>query len=153
MAAVALTAATVSAFVPNVGAQMTKPGTLSAYAIVGDTVPTALEGKVGDADRGRRLVLDRAIGNCLICHALAREPNERFQGNIGPDLDGVAARQSAGQIRLRLIDQSRLNPNTVMPPYYRIDGLTRVAARFAGQPALEPQQIEDIVSFLTTLKD
>ena len=66
-------------------------------------------------------MLDRTIGNCLICHK-APEPAERFMGEIGPDLAGVGARLTAGQIRLRLVDQSRLNPKTVMPPYYRVEG-------------------------------
>jgi sulfur-oxidizing protein SoxX len=80
-------------------------------------------------------------------------PEERLQGNLAPDLAGTGARWSAGQLRLRLVDASRLNPDTIMPPYYRVDGLTRVAPAFAGKPILSAQQIEDVVTFLTTLRD
>ena len=39
-----------------------------------------------------------------------------------------------------------------MPPYYRTDRLNRVAPQFAGRTLLEAQEIEDVVAFLTTLK-
>lgn len=125
---------------------------LAAYTVVGDAIPKPLGGLAGDASRGRALVLDRALGNCLICHR-APVPAEPFQGEIGPDLAGVASRLTPGQIRLRLVDQSRLDPATLMPPYYRVDNLTRVAPQFAGRPVLEAQQIEDIVAWLATLKE
>jgi L-cysteine S-thiosulfotransferase len=125
---------------------------LAPVVVAGDAIQTPLEGRAGDAVRGRAVVKDRTNGNCLICHA-APEPDELFMGNIGPDLKGVGSRLTAGQLRLRLVDQSRINPNTVMPPYYRIDGLTRVAPRFQGQPALTAQQIEDVVAYLATLKE
>jgi sulfur-oxidizing protein SoxX len=126
---------------------------LHAFTVAGDAVTAPLDGKAGDTARGRNIVLDRANGNCLICHGLSTEPSERFQGNIGPDLKGVGSRLTPGQIRLRLIDQSIVNPKTIMPPYYRINGLTRVAQRFSGKPGLAPQQIEDVVAYLATLKD
>jgi L-cysteine S-thiosulfotransferase len=46
-----------------------------------------------------------------------------------------------------------LNPDTTMPPYYRIDGLTRVGRTWAGKPLLTAEQIEDVIAFLVTLKD
>ena len=124
-----------------------------AYDAIGDSVAAPLAGAVGDATRGRGVVLDRQIGNCLICHSVPGEPQEAFQGNIGPPLAGVGQRFNVGQLRFRLIDQSRNNPNTVMPPYYRVGGLVRVPARFAGQPVLDAQRIEDVVAYLATLKE
>jgi sulfur-oxidizing protein SoxX len=56
-------------------------------------------------------------------------------------------------LRLRLVDASRLNPKTIMPSYYRIDGLNRVGRNFAGKPILSAAQIEDIVAYLATLRD
>ena len=100
--------------------------------------------------RGRRIVLDRETGNCLICHKVP-EPAEPFQGDLGPDLSGVGTRLTAGQIRLRLVDESRLNPQTLMPPYYRVEGLSRVSARYRGKPVLTAQEIEDVVAYLGTL--
>lgn len=123
---------------------------VATYTVVGDAVPEALDGKMGDATRGRQVVLDRNNGNCLICHAVP-EPQERFMGELGPDLAGVGARLSAGQIRLRLIDQSLLNPATVMPPYHRVNDLKRVATRYRDKPVLSPQEIEDAVAYLAAL--
>ncbi|MDZ4842820.1 MAG: sulfur oxidation c-type cytochrome SoxX [Hyphomicrobium aestuarii] len=117
-----------------------------------DTTRDPIEGLTGEANRGHDIVLDRATGNCLICHRVP-VPGQTFPGDLGPDLAGVGSRLTPGQIRYRLVDQSRLNPDTLMPPYYRVDGLTRVAERFRGQPALSAQQIEDVVAWLATLKE
>ncbi len=118
----------------------------------GDAIATPLTAEPGDAVRGQKLALDREIGNCLICHEVPGT-RERFQGNLGPSLAGVGARLSVAQLRLRLVDQSRLNPATIMPPYYKTDGLLRVASRYAGKPVLDAQQIEDVVAYLATLRD
>lgn len=123
-----------------------------AVVVVGDAIPAALTATPGDAVRGRAVVLDRANGNCLICHRVP-EPAEPFQGEIGPDLAGVGKRLNPAQLRLRLVDGSRLNPATVMPPYYRVEGLTRVDPRYRGKPALTAQEIEDAVAYLATLRD
>jgi L-cysteine S-thiosulfotransferase len=40
-----------------------------------------------------------------------------------------------------------------MPPYYRVDGLTLVGAAWRGKPILTAEQIEDVVAFLSTLRD
>lgn len=127
-------------------------GADAAYGIVGDAIPASLAGAKGDAGRGRQIILDRHVGLCLLCHS-GPFPEERFQGTIGPDLSGTAARLSEGQIRLRIVDASRTNPATVMPAYFRSDGLTRVAPAFRGKPVLSAQQIEDVVAFLVTLRN
>lgn len=124
---------------------------LATYRIVGDEVPERLDGIVGDAARGRQIVLDRNVGNCLICHAVP-EPRERFMGDVGPDLAGVGERLGAGQIRLRLIDSSRVAPTSVMPPYYRVEGLQSVGAPWRDKPVLTSRQIEDVVAYLVSLK-
>lgn len=125
---------------------------LEAYERRGDAIEAALGGNAGDGARGRAIVIDRVLGNCLICHRVpvAGEP---FQGDVGPDLAGVGQRLSAGQLRLRVVDQSLVNPETVMPPYYRDQGLTRVAPAFAGKPILDAQQVEDVVAWLSGLKE
>jgi len=89
--------------------------------------------------------------NCLLCHAVP-ETGARFMGNIAPPLSGIGSRLSAAQLRLRVVDQSRLNPETVMPSYYRVEGLTRVASAYRGKPVLTARQIEDVIAFLQTLK-
>ncbi len=126
-------------------------GTMAPFQVTGGAIIAPLDGRVGDATRGRQLALDRAVGNCLICHRVPNEPGERFQGELGPDLAGVGSRLNAGEIRLRLVDQTRLNPATIMPPYHRADDLNRVGAEWRGKPALSAQQIEDIVAYLGTL--
>jgi len=125
---------------------------LLPYDIHGDAIPEPLGGLTGDAERGKTIVLDRRRGNCLICHAFPVE-GEPFQGEIGPPMSGVASRLTKGQIRLRLIDQSRLNPETIMPPFYRVEGLTNVAPEYEGRPALDAQEIEDVVAYLGDLTE
>ncbi len=125
---------------------------LKAYKAVGDAIPESLTGTNGDPAKGRAIVANRQIGLCLLCHT-GPFPEERFQGTLAPDLAGAGTRWSPGQLRLRIVDSTRINPATIMPPYYRIDGLTRVAPAFAGKPVLNAEQIEDVVAFLATLKD
>jgi sulfur-oxidizing protein SoxX len=125
---------------------------LVPYAVVGDAIPASLTSAKGDPVRGRAIVANRLVGLCLLCHS-GPFPEERFQGTIGPDLKGAGARWSEGQLRLRMLDSSRLNPDSIMPPYYRIDRLTRVAPAFVGKPVLSAEQIEDVVAYLMTLRD
>jgi sulfur-oxidizing protein SoxX len=122
-----------------------------AYAVIGDAIPSPLDGVRGDAARGRAIVLNRHVGLCLLCHS-GPFPEERFQGTIAPDLGGTGARLSEGQIRLRIVEPGRMNPATIMPAYYRREGLTRVAPAYRGKPVLSAGQIEDVVAFLVTLR-
>ena len=116
-----------------------------------DAMPESLTGAKGDAARGRAIIANRQVGLCLLCHS-GPFPEERFQGTIGPDLNGVAARLSEGQIRLRIVDPARANPDSVMPAYFRTEGLTRVTPGLRGKPILSAEQIEDVIAFLATLK-
>ncbi len=125
---------------------------LRPYEIVGDAIPASLTGGKGDPARGRVIVANRQVGLCLLCHT-GPIPEERFQGTLAPDLKGAGTRWSEGQLRLRMVDSTRLNPETIMPPYYRVDRLERVAPAFAGKPVLNAEQIEDVVAYLTTLRD
>jgi L-cysteine S-thiosulfotransferase len=125
---------------------------LRAYLIVGDAIPRPLTGEPGDAARGQAIVANRQQGLCLLCHG-GPFPEATFQGTLAPGLAGAGSRWSAEQLRLRIVDASRLNPNTIMPPYYRTDDLTRVAPSYAGKPILSAEQIEDVIAFLATLRD
>lgn len=124
---------------------------LSGNVFSDDAMPDPLTGSRGDPARGRAIVVNRQAGLCLLCHA-GPFPEERFQGTIGPDLNGIASRLSEGQIRLRIVDPGRLNPSTVMPAYFRSEGLARVVPSFKDKPILSAGQIEDVVAFLATLK-
>ena len=134
------------------GARAQEPqAPLRPYQVVGDAVPQSLTGVPGDPARGRAIVIKRE-STCLLCHA-GPFPEERFQGNLAPDLKGAGARWSEGELRLRMVDATRLNPATIMPSYYRLDGLVRVAPNFRGKPVLTAEQIEDVVAYLKTLQD
>ncbi len=128
------------------------PAGLPPIHIVGDAIPASLTGVPGDAARGRAIVANRQTGLCLLCHT-GPLPEERFQGNLAPDLAGTGSRWSEGQLRLRMVDARRLNPQTLMPAYYQTNDLNRVGAAWQGQPLLAAQQIEDVVAFLRTLRD
>jgi sulfur-oxidizing protein SoxX len=125
---------------------------LRPYMIVGDAIPASLTGASGDSERGRAIVTNRQVGLCLLCHS-GPFPQERFQGTLAPSLKGAGTRSTEGQLRLRIVDASKLKPDTIMPPYYRVDGLERVAPSFQGKPILTAEQIEDVVAYLVTLRD
>jgi sulfur-oxidizing protein SoxX len=141
------------ALVFSSAAVQAQPATpLPAYKVAGDAISAPLTDEPGDPARGRAIVANRQVGLCLLCHA-GPVPEERFQGNLAPDLAGAGQRWSEGQLRLRIVDAGRLNPSTIMPPYYRIEGLTRVNAPWQSKPILTAQQIEDVVAFLRTLRN
>ena len=125
---------------------------LATAAHASDQIPASLTGRQGDAARGRAIVANRQVGLCLLCHS-GPFPEERFQGNLAPDLRGAGSRWTEGQLRLRIVDSSRINPATIMPAYHRTEGLVRVAPASHGKPILTAEQIEDVVAFLTTLRD
>ena len=132
-------------------AQDASKAALRPYEVVGDAIPVSLTGTPGDPARGRAIVINRQ-NTCLLCHS-GPFPDERFQGDLSPNLKGTGARWTAGELRLRMVDASRLNPATIMPSYYKVDGLTRVGTAWRGKPILTAEQIEDVVAYLTTLRD
>jgi len=118
-----------------------------AFAAGGIDAPLA---SPGDAARGREIVLAHD-SNCLLCHVIPGAEGHAM-GNVGPSLAGIGAKLRPAQLRLRIVDSSRINPASIMPPYHRLDGLTAVAREFRGRPLLSAQQVEDVVAFLGTLK-
>jgi sulfur-oxidizing protein SoxX len=132
--------------------QVQRPDALRPYTVVGDAIPDSLTGAKGNAERGRTIVVNRQVGLCLLCHS-GPFPEEKFQGTLAPDLKGAGSRSSEGQLRLRIVDASRLKADTIMPSYYRVDGLKRVAPAFQGKPVLTAEQIEDVVAYLATMRD
>ncbi|KRB97027.1 hypothetical protein ASE26_03040 [Duganella sp. Root198D2] len=106
----------------------------------------------GNPDTGRAIVANRQLGLCLLCHP-APIPEERFQGNLAPDLAGVGDRYTPAQLRQRIADSSAINPGTIMPAYRKTTGLTRVAPSHRDKPILTEQQVEDVVAYLATLRE
>jgi sulfur-oxidizing protein SoxX len=113
----------------------------------GDSQPR-LAAVNGDIRQGQAIFNSRDKGHCLLCHQLASNA-EAFQGTIGPPLDNIGDRLSAGQLRYRVVDSSRLNPDTRMPAYFKTEGLHQVAAEFVGQPVLNAQEVEHLVAYLS----
>lgn len=111
--------------------------------------------QAADAARGMAIVNSRSQGLCLLCHGGPGVP-EHLQGNLAPDLAGVGSRYSEAQLRERLTEPQRFNPESIMPAYGRPadadSGLQRVGAAWRGKPLLDAQQIDDVVAYLTSLK-
>jgi sulfur-oxidizing protein SoxX len=128
-----------------------EPGSLAKFRVIADGIPQPIGSATGKAERGRALILGRESANCVLCHAVP-EPGLRFSGNLGPPLGGIARTFSIAQLRLRVVDNLRVNPTTIMPSYYRIEGFDKVAGAYRGKPILDAEQIEDIVAYLATLK-
>jgi sulfur-oxidizing protein SoxX len=106
-------------------------------------------GPPGDAARGREVFVAREGGHCVLCHQV---PGVAVAGNVGPALDGIGRRLSAGEIRYRVVDITRVNPEAVMPAFHRTEGLSRVAPAYAGRPVLDARQVEDLVAYLGSLR-
>ena len=124
---------------------------LVLYDIIDYTIPKSLTNIEGNIKNGREIVFSRQ-GNCLACHKI---PNEDvlFQGDIGPSLAGVGKRYTIAELRLRLVNPYALNPDSVMPAFYKVVGLKRVDKKYREKSILSAQQIEDVISWLATLKD
>jgi sulfur-oxidizing protein SoxX len=117
------------------------------------TIPAPLGGKTGDPKEGEKVVIERTLGNCLSCHEITALREEPFHGEVGPSLDGVARRWDTATLRMIVANPKKVfGDETVMPAFYRIDGLNRVREEFAGKPILTAQQVEDVVAYLATLK-
>lgn len=131
---------------PASGAEPPRP-----FEVRGDAIPASLTGRPGEPERGREIVGDRRRGLCLLCHT-GPFPDPHLQGELAPDLRGAGARLTEGQLRLRIVDMRALNPASLMPAYYRVDGLQRVGPAWRGRPVLSAEEIEDVVAYLVTLR-
>jgi sulfur-oxidizing protein SoxX len=121
------------------------------YKIENGAIDKPLTSEPGNPGRGRQIVRDQNHATCLICHVMPI-PEEPDHGQVGPSLVGVGSRYTEGQIRLRLVDPKALNPDTIMPSYYRTADLNRVLALYRVQPIYTAQQVEDVVAYLSQLK-
>jgi L-cysteine S-thiosulfotransferase len=137
---------------PDMAPVQMAPVQMAPVQVKGDAIPRPLLDNPGDPTRGREIAFSRERGNCIVCHAIGTA-GDTLHGNLGPSLHGIADRLSMGQIRLRLVDGRRINPKGIMPSYYRVDGLQRVALAYAGKPVLTAQEIEDVIAFLATLRE
>lgn len=104
----------------------------------------------GDPARGMALLRDMSRASCLICHEISHL-DEKDQGQIGPMLDGVANFMTTDELRLRVVDARKINPDTMMPPYFSLEGLFNVAEAYRGRTIYSAQDVEDVVAYLSTL--
>jgi sulfur-oxidizing protein SoxX len=126
-----------------------------------DGIAVPLTGAPGDPVAGREVLGDRAIGNCIACHAVTEMAQDvQFHGDVGPTLDGVADRWSEAEIRAIVVDPKRIYDGTIMPAFYKTSGYVRPGVAYTMEAAAEPlpplltaQQVEDVVAYLMTLKE
>ena len=121
------------------------------FTVVGDAIPEPLTLEPPDAARGKSLIVAREAANCVLCHAVP-DAAVRFSGDVGPSLAGVGARLTVPQLRLRVADNLRVHPATIMPSYYRVEGFSNVAAVYRGKPILSARDVEDVVAYLAALR-
>ena len=145
-------AGTFSAFIGDQALAQTRAlAQPQAQALDGIEIPIA---EPGDAARGRRIALDRE-STCVLCHQFPSGKEDGSLtpgGDLAPPLLGAGSRLSAAQLRLRLVDSSRVNPLSIMPAYFKSEGLRQVARNYSGRTILQAQQIEDLVAWLASLK-
>jgi sulfur-oxidizing protein SoxX len=84
---------------------------------------------------GQTLAFDRSKGNCLTCHVIA---GGDAPGNVGPPLADMKARYpDRKELTAIIVDETKRNPLTVMPPFGRNLILTNA-------------EIESVIDFLYT---
>lgn len=125
---------------------------LGSAVAAGADLPAPLTDTPGDPIAGAAVFVDRDAGHCITCHRVSGL-DAAFQGNVGPELTGIASRRSAAYLRDRIMDPTRLNPEATMPGYFRSRNLRQVPPSARGTTLLTAQQIEDVVAYLMTLEE
>lgn len=113
------------------------------YKVEGDGIPQSLTGKPGNAERGRALLVKADKANCLSCHTIKGLPGG---GTKGPSLDGVGAALTQPQLRLSVVDFSRVTRGSPMPSFHSSGGIG------GNGPKLSAEEVEDVVAYLASLK-
>ena len=116
-------------------------------------VGAALTAQAGDPAAGRKVFMNRKLGNCLACHANEDMSDQSFHGEVGPALDGVADRWEAAELRGIVVNSKMMFEGTIMPAFYKDAGFERNLKKFQGKSILNAQQVEDVVAYLLTLKE
>ncbi|MGH7247510.1 MAG: sulfur oxidation c-type cytochrome SoxX [Pseudomonadota bacterium] len=84
---------------------------------------------------GAKLAFERSKGNCLTCHAIK---GGEAPGNVGPQLADMKQRfPDRKELFAIIFDETKRNPQTVMPPFGR-------------NLILTDQEINSIIDFLYT---
>lgn len=105
-----------------------------SFAVLG-VLLTGLTTAASTPADGQKLAFDRSKGNCLTCHVIA---GGDAPGNVGPELNNMKSRFPDRKELIAIVsDETKRNPQTVMPPFKR-------------NLILTDQEIESIVDFLYT---
>ena len=105
-----------------------------SFAVLGALLTGLTTAAAAPAD-GQKLAFDRSKGNCLTCHVIA---GGDAPGNVGPELNNMKSRFPDRKELIAIVsDETKRNPQTVMPPFKR-------------NLILTDQEIESIVDFLYT---
>jgi L-cysteine S-thiosulfotransferase len=111
------------------------PALLIGAALLASAVASPALAQSGAAD-GQKIAFDRGKGNCLTCHAIK---GGDLPGTIGPELKDLKGKYPDRNDLVAIVnDESKRNPQTVMPPF----GRNRI---------LTEQEINAVVDFLQTL--
>lgn len=113
----------------------------------------SLTAQAGDPSNGRKIFMNRKQGNCLACHVNTDMSDQLFHGEVGPALDGVAARWEEHELRGIIVNSKIMFEGTIMPAFYKDSGFERNLKKFQGKTILNAQQVEDVVAYLLTLKE
>lgn len=137
---------------------------LTAPAIAGAVAPddvvfndgmvaVSLTGAPGDPVKGRAVFANRKQGNCLACHTNSEMSDQSFHGEVGPTLDGVGDRYEEAQLRGILVNSKNTFEGSIMPSFYRLVNGVRTMEKFEGKTILTAEQVEDVLAYISTLKE
>jgi sulfur-oxidizing protein SoxX len=117
----------------------TKPVAIPALAVallIGVEAFASPAGAQSAVAEGQKLAFDRGKGNCLTCHEIK---GGDFPGTVGPALKDIKSRYPDRNELVAIVsDETKRNPQTVMPPF----GRNRI---------LTEKEIDAVVDFLQTL--
>ena len=116
-------------------------------------VAASLTGVAGDAANGRKVFMNRKKGNCLACHVNDDMSEQSFHGEVGPELNGVADRWETAEHRGIVVNAKKMFDGTIMPAFYRDAGFNHTLKKFDGKAILSAQEIEDLLAYISTLKE
>lgn len=116
-------------------------------------VAASLTGVAGDPANGRKVFMNRKKGNCLACHVNDDMSEQSFHGEVGPELNGVGDRWETAELRGIVANAKMMFDGTIMPGFYKDAGFTRPLKNFSGKSILTAQEVEDVVAYISTLKE